>query len=420
MVRGRNIGNLTLVPKKMGNKLFSKSEGRVLMCGLDAAGKTTILYNLKLGEVVTTIPTIGFNVETVTIGNMDLTVWDVGYGGLWRHYYQNTNGVIFVIDSNDRDRIDDGNYSAKGELLRMLSEPELRDTPVLVLANKQDLPNAMTVAEIAERLELKKCCGTRPIEVFGCCGLTLDGLGEAFGWLESQTSPNSARIKERVKELKAQHAAKLEADARNARHALAWSHLSLVLACTEANAGTGMADSIFSLLPDIHRMAGFPSPLCAEKKSDNHGLPSKQEFLTHLTIFCNDPIFRALTTHELPVVIPPLISRANEHTNLHASTADITSLPSSLDIACLLPRLDVGVPFPHELPARELERSCWDSVSDEELLTLFLSATDAIEPTADQKSEQTHRLNVHALFQFIWRCSYHKTLPARGAEGTAE
>jgi small GTP-binding protein len=408
----------------MGNKLFSKREGRVLMCGLDAAGKTTILYILKLGEVVTTIPTIGFNVETVTIGHMDLTVWDVGgrdkIRPLWRHYYQNTNGIIFVVDSNDRDRIDDDDccgHSAKTELQQMLSEPELRDAPVLVLANKQDLPNAMTAAEIAERLELKKCCGTRPFKVVGCSAiLRSHGLGEAFQWLDSEIFPDAAR----VKELKAQHAAKLEADARNARHALAWSHLSLVLACTEANAGTGIADSIFSLLPDIHRMAGFPSPLCAEKKSDNHGLPSKQEFLTHLTIFCNDPIFRALTTHELPVVIPPLISRANERTNLHASTADITSLPSSLDIACLLPRLDVGVPFPHELPARELERSCWDSVSDEELLTLFLSATDAIEPTSDQKSEQTHRLNVHALFQFIWRCSYHKTLPARGAEGTAE
>lgn len=77
--------------------------------GLDAAGKTTILYKLKLGEVVTTIPTIGFNVETVEYKNICFTVWDVGgqdkIRPLWRHYFQNTQGLIFVVDSNDRERI---------------------------------------------------------------------------------------------------------------------------------------------------------------------------------------------------------------------------------------------------------------------------------------------------------------------------
>lgn len=77
--------------------------------GLDAAGKTTILYKLKLGEIVTTIPTIGFNVETVEYKNICFTVWDVGGQGkirpLWRHYFQNTQGLIFVVDSNDRERI---------------------------------------------------------------------------------------------------------------------------------------------------------------------------------------------------------------------------------------------------------------------------------------------------------------------------
>ncbi len=106
------------------------------MVGLDAAGKTTILYKLKLGEVVTTIPTIGFNVETVEYKNISFTVWDVGGQDkirlLWRHYYQNTQGLIFVVDSNDRDRIDD----AREELHKMLSEEELRDAVLLVFANK--------------------------------------------------------------------------------------------------------------------------------------------------------------------------------------------------------------------------------------------------------------------------------------------
>merc|ERR1712224_139283 len=81
---------------KLMSRLFSKQEMRILMVGLDAAGKTTIL-------------TIGFNVETVEYKNISFTVWDVGdqdkIRPLWRHYFQNTQGLIFVVDSNDRDRI---------------------------------------------------------------------------------------------------------------------------------------------------------------------------------------------------------------------------------------------------------------------------------------------------------------------------
>merc|ERR1719281_1967602 len=130
--------------------IASKQKARVLFCGLDAAGKTTILYMLKLGEVVTTIPTIGFNVETVEYKNINFLVWDVGgqdkIRKLWRHYYQNTQGLIFVVDSNDRDRIED----ARDELTKMLQEDEMRDAALLVFANKQDLPNAMTTSEVAE------------------------------------------------------------------------------------------------------------------------------------------------------------------------------------------------------------------------------------------------------------------------------
>ena len=122
--------------------------------GLDAAGKTTILYKLKLGEIVTTIPTIGFNVETVEYKNISFTVWDVGgqdkIRPLWRHYFQNTEGLIFVVDSNDRERI----AEARDELNRMLAEDELREAVLLVFANKQDLPHAMNPAEITDKLGL--------------------------------------------------------------------------------------------------------------------------------------------------------------------------------------------------------------------------------------------------------------------------
>ena len=152
------------------------------MVGLDAAGKTTILYKLKLGEVVTTIPTIGFNVETVEYKNISFTVWDVGGQDkirlLWRHYYQNTQGLIFVVDSNDRDRIDD----AREELHKMLSEEELREATLLVFANKQDLPGAMNTQEVTEKLGLHTLSG-RKWHIEGTCAGNGDGLYEGLDWL---------------------------------------------------------------------------------------------------------------------------------------------------------------------------------------------------------------------------------------------
>eukprot|EP00397_Hematodinium_sp_SG-2012_P061899 GEMP01082700.1.p1 GENE.GEMP01082700.1~~GEMP01082700.1.p1 ORF type:complete len:182 (+),score=38.16 GEMP01082700.1:144-689(+) len=163
----------------MGHK-----EVRILMVGLDAAGKTTILYKLKLGEVVTTIPTIGFNVETVEYKNINFTVWDVGgqdkIRPLWRHYYQNTQGLIFVVDSNDRERMG----AAQEELNKMLSEDEMRDAVVMVFANKQDLPNAMSVAEITDQLGLSNL-RNRQWYIQSACATTGDGLYEGLDWLSS-------------------------------------------------------------------------------------------------------------------------------------------------------------------------------------------------------------------------------------------
>lgn len=165
---------------KLFDRLWGKKEMRILMVGLDAAGKTTILYKLKLGEIVYvhlqflglqqlandsqhhhshnrygTCPNhhfykltsfAGFNVETVEYKNIQFTVWDVGgqdkIRPLWRHYFQNTQGIIFVVDSNDRDRI----VEAREELQRMLNEDELRDALLLVFANKQDLPVSLKKA----------------------------------------------------------------------------------------------------------------------------------------------------------------------------------------------------------------------------------------------------------------------------------
>ncbi|UYV82237.1 ARF4 [Cordylochernes scorpioides] len=189
------------------------------MCavGLDAAGKTTILYKLKLGEIVTTIPTIefrgnqvvcaGFNVETVEYKNICFTVWDVGgqdkIRPLWRHYFQNTQGLIFVVDSNDRERIPE----AQDELQKMLNEDELRDAVLLVFANKQDLPNAMTAAELTDKLGLNQLRNRKvggimllfPVRLLSSwwwvqwyiqatCATQGQGLYEGLEWLSNELS----------------------------------------------------------------------------------------------------------------------------------------------------------------------------------------------------------------------------------------
>ncbi|XP_053634780.1 uncharacterized protein [Cherax quadricarinatus] len=164
----------------------SKKPCRILMVGLDGAGKTTILYKLKLGEVVSTIPTIGFNVETVDYKNISFTVWDVGgqerLRPLWRHYFQNTSAIIYVVDSNDPQRL----AESREELDIILKNEEVCECPLLVLANKQDLPHAATVDAITHSLNLRNL--TRPWFVQPTCAVNSSGVYEALDWLATQLS----------------------------------------------------------------------------------------------------------------------------------------------------------------------------------------------------------------------------------------
>lgn len=284
----KNFGSLlretffeSILALTLSSLFFYSKRGTHTQVGLDAAGKTTILYKLKLGEIVTTIPTIGtfsvfllrvftngffsprffvfhyfalkigieranekpqklsstrflstlsdrkrpkterralqvkkkfllsfcvqynnsprsyrttendtgFNVETVEYKNISFTVWDVGgqdkIRPLWRHYFQNTQGLIFVVDSNDRDRISE----ARDELHRMLNEDELRDAVLLVFANKQDLPNAMTAAEITDKLGLHSL-RQRHWFIQSTCATSGEGLYEGLDWLSTNIANN--------------------------------------------------------------------------------------------------------------------------------------------------------------------------------------------------------------------------------------
>jgi small GTP-binding protein len=157
-------------------------EARLMMVGLDAAGKTTILRRLKFAEVAETVPTIGFNVETVQYGGLTMTVWDIGgqeqIRKLWRHYYSGTQAVIFVVDCADSAR----NKDARDELHNLMNALELRGVPLLVFANKQDLPSAMTKQSVVEGLELGSLPACQWL-VQPSCATSGDGLYEGIDWL---------------------------------------------------------------------------------------------------------------------------------------------------------------------------------------------------------------------------------------------
>jgi ADP-ribosylation factor protein 1 len=157
------------------------NEVNARMFGLDAAGKTTLLYTLKLGERVTTIPTIGFNVESVDYKNVCFTLWDVGgqkkIRPLWRHYYDNSDAVIFVVDSTDIRRLD----AARHALGTLFQEVALQKAPFLVCSNKTDLPGSISTAELTERLGLSQVTSHRWfVQPTNCTGT---GLHEGLDWL---------------------------------------------------------------------------------------------------------------------------------------------------------------------------------------------------------------------------------------------
>ncbi|KAK5879168.1 hypothetical protein CesoFtcFv8_024497 [Champsocephalus esox] len=163
-----------------------KMEIRVVTLGLDGAGKTTILFKLKQDEFMQPIPTIGFNVETVEYKNLKFTIWDVGgkhkLRPLWKHYYLNTQAVVFVIDSCHRDRL----MEAHSELAKLLTEKELRDALLLIFANKQDVPGVVSVEEMTELLSLHKLCCGRSWHIQGCDARSGMGLHEGLDWLSRQ------------------------------------------------------------------------------------------------------------------------------------------------------------------------------------------------------------------------------------------
>uniref|UniRef100_A0A7S2DEW5 Uncharacterized protein n=1 Tax=Octactis speculum TaxID=3111310 RepID=A0A7S2DEW5_9STRA len=173
-----------IIFSRVFQSIFGSKEVRILILGLDNAGKTTILYKLQneTDEEINTIPTIGFNVETLKYKNIKFQVWDLGgqtsIRPYWRCYYPNTDAIIFVVDSADRERLN----VAQQELQAMLEEEELKDSILLVFANKQDQSGALGAQGVSEALRLPDI-RNRQWSIQETCALKGKGLFEGFDWL---------------------------------------------------------------------------------------------------------------------------------------------------------------------------------------------------------------------------------------------
>jgi len=158
----------------------NEKEVNASMVGYGSSGKTTILYKLLNDEVVNTLPTIGYNNETIKYKNLKLNVWDIGGNGKNRftcygHFCPKSNAIIFVIDSHDIDQI----YDAWNDFIISLCHKYINENiPILIYANKQDLPNALSCNEITEKLNLHSIKQEWYIE--GTCATTGDGLYEGL------------------------------------------------------------------------------------------------------------------------------------------------------------------------------------------------------------------------------------------------
>lgn len=176
----------------------------IAILGLDAAGKTTVLYRLQFNEFVNTVPTKGFNSEKVKVslgGNRTVTFhfWDVGgqekLRPLWKSYTRCTDGIIFVVDSVDAERMEE----AKTELHKITKSSENQGVPVLVVANKQDLRLSLPLPEIEKLLALKELGPSTPWYLQSCCAIIGEGLRDGLDELYTMIQKRRKMLRQQKK-----------------------------------------------------------------------------------------------------------------------------------------------------------------------------------------------------------------------------
>eukprot|EP00912_Choanoflagellata_sp_UC4_P001714 UC4_evm6s1092 len=172
------MGLLTIL-KKIKQK---EKEVRILMLGLDNAGKTTILKKFNGEDINKIEPTLGFNIKTLEHRGFKMNIWDVGgqksLRSYWRNYFESTDGLIWVVDSADRRRLED----CKAELAKLLVEERLAGASLLIFANKQDLPGALSDVEIRKALDLD-AIKTHHWHIQWCSAFTGEKLIDGMDWI---------------------------------------------------------------------------------------------------------------------------------------------------------------------------------------------------------------------------------------------
>ncbi|KAI0773706.1 ADP-ribosylation factor family-domain-containing protein [Fomes fomentarius] len=172
------MGLLTIIRK---NRQKEK-EMRILFLGLDNAGKTTILKKLNGEDIMGISPTLGFNIKTFVHDKYTLNIWDVGgqrtLRPYWRNYFEQTDALVWVVDSGDRMRMQD----CKEELHSLLLEDRLAGASLLIFANKQDIQGSMSSAEIRDAIDLNSI-KSHQWRILPCSAMTGQNLLEGLDWV---------------------------------------------------------------------------------------------------------------------------------------------------------------------------------------------------------------------------------------------
>lgn len=175
-------GERSVGPRGAGMRGCGDFLNRARRSGLDNAGKTTILKKFNGEDVDTISPTLGFNIKTLEHRGFKLNIWDVGgqksLRSYWRNYFESTDGLIWVVDSADRQRMQD----CLRELQSLLVEERLAGATLLIFANKQDLPGALSSNAIREALELDSIRSHHWC-IQGCSAVTGENLLCGVDWL---------------------------------------------------------------------------------------------------------------------------------------------------------------------------------------------------------------------------------------------
>ena len=161
---------------------LKEKEMRILFLGLDNAGKSSVIKAFMGQSIDDLSPTLGFEIKTVECQGYRLSCWDVGgqstIRAYWRNYFEATDGVVWVVDSTDRERM----ALCKKELDSILKQERLANASLLIFANKQDVGGAMQSEEIRNILDLDRI-KRRHWSIVPCSAATRTGVEQGITWI---------------------------------------------------------------------------------------------------------------------------------------------------------------------------------------------------------------------------------------------